>query len=646
MKKCFQILIALIFLNSFSNCSSFHPKNDNQLYLRQGHYQLYSYPELDKENLGENSKIHRIVIASTNDLHGNLEPIFETTPETIKEKSMSFPIGGSAMLASYVKVLREKYPQEVLLLDAGDLMQGTLISNNFKGKPVIEVYNKIGYDAITIGNHEFDYGPTDLSRIIPLETEDPQGALKERAQQSLAPFVSSNIIELATGRPIAWPNFKRNYIKEINGVKVGIIGITTTETPSTAISQNIKGLYFEDIATSLIKNAKLVRSQGADIVIAMAHTGAKCGYHFAKKNNYDMEKLNFDPQDISLCHGEGDELLQATKKIPQGTIDALVTGHTHSKIANYFHGIPTIQAFSKGQYLARMELYYDAETKKLLKEKTIIHQPTKICHSFFKESEDCFTKDPTINHQETIPATFLGEKVTPDPDIASILAPYQKEIKRQAERHIIDLKYDLPRTLANSSMPLGSFVADSMKEALNTDFAAMNSGGVRKDLEAGTILFKDAFRVCPFQNNLVKVMITGKQLKMLFRIGSSDHEAGPLIPSGLKLVIAENQDTSISEDLNQDGKKEKWERNRLLRLTTTSGEEIQDDKTYSLATVDFMAIAGGDHYGYVFNQIDDKNKVVNYEMTYRDAFIQKLQKTNNYEIKRYLKDKRFLLTDK
>ena len=140
----------------------------------------------------------RLTLVGTNDFHGWLMP--HTTPlpggESVEE-------GGAAVFAGYLARLREDNPGGVLLLDAGDLFQGTMASNLTEGAAVVDVYNHLGYAAAALGNHEFDYGPAG-PRAVPQEGEDRFGALTARIRQARFPLLSVNVREASSGGPPAW----------------------------------------------------------------------------------------------------------------------------------------------------------------------------------------------------------------------------------------------------------------------------------------------------------------------------------------------------------------------------------------------------------------------------------------------------------
>ncbi|HEU4729594.1 MAG TPA: hypothetical protein VFT22_16965, partial [Kofleriaceae bacterium] len=148
-------------------------------------------------------------IIGTNDLHGALErlPVF----------------------AGFVANLRAARAADggVLLLDGGDMFQGTLESNLTEGADVVRAYNYLGYAAAAVGNHEFDYGPVGPAVTAASAADDPRGALKARASEARFPFVVSNIVDAASQQRIDWPNMPASTMVEVAGIKVGIVGATT-----------------------------------------------------------------------------------------------------------------------------------------------------------------------------------------------------------------------------------------------------------------------------------------------------------------------------------------------------------------------------------------------------------------------------------
>jgi 5'-nucleotidase/UDP-sugar diphosphatase len=231
-----------------------------------------------------------LTILHVNDFHGALEP---TRPAAGRPEE-----GGAARLAALVRA--ERTPT-TLFVAAGDLMQGTNLSNLFAGQPVIEAFNLMGLDASAVGNHEFDHG---------------QPALRERAAQARFPFLAANI---AGDGP--WKPFE---IRRVGTLRVALFGLTTEETPVATHPRNVQGLAFSDAVAAARRMVAELRPQ-ADLVVALTHLGF-----------------------------EEDEKLAAA--VPG--IDVIVGGHTHTKVEQpaLVGATLVLQAFERGVFLGRLDL--------------------------------------------------------------------------------------------------------------------------------------------------------------------------------------------------------------------------------------------------------------------------------------------------
>src|SRR5689334_2065400 len=189
-----------------------------------------------------------ISIIGTNDLHGAIErlPIF----------------------AGYVDNLRAVRAADggaVVLVDAGDMFQGTLASNLNEGQAVIAAYNAIGYAAAAVGNHEFDFGPEGPAVVAQSVDDDPRGALKARAAEAKFPILTANILDAESSQRIKWPNMPASTLIEAAGVKIGIVGVSTEATPYTTMPANFVGLKMQPPAEAITTEAKALRDKGAQI---------------------------------------------------------------------------------------------------------------------------------------------------------------------------------------------------------------------------------------------------------------------------------------------------------------------------------------------------------------------------------------------
>jgi 2',3'-cyclic-nucleotide 2'-phosphodiesterase (5'-nucleotidase family) len=231
-----------------------------------------------------------LTILHVNDFHGALQ--------TTRAGADRPEEGGAARLAALVKT--ERTPT-TLFVAAGDLMQGTNLSNLFAGRPVIEAFNLMGLDASAVGNHEFDNG---------------QPALGERAAEARFPFLAANIAGDGPWKPAS--------ILRVGSLRVALFGLTTEETPVATHPRNVKGLAFGDAVATARRLVAELRPQ-ADLIVALTHLGA-----------------------------EEDEKLAAA--VPG--IDVIVGGHTHTKIEQpeTIGGTLVLQAFERGVFLGRLDL--------------------------------------------------------------------------------------------------------------------------------------------------------------------------------------------------------------------------------------------------------------------------------------------------
>jgi 5'-nucleotidase/UDP-sugar diphosphatase len=253
-----------------------------------------------------------LTILHTTDFHGAL------APEVVKIGSVQFETGGSANLVGHIDQFRKDAGGKVLVLDAGDIWQGTFGSNETKGATVVETMNIAGYDAAAAGNHDFDFG---------------QDVLRDRAAQAKFPFLAANAVEQATGNVPAY--LKPFIIKQVGNLKVGIIGLTNPGNAAIVKAESVKGLTFLDGLEAVTKYLPQVRSQ-SDIVIVLSHMGIQAD------------------QDLAA-------------RLPG--IDVIVGGHTHveQRYTMKVNDTLIVQAGSAGRVLGRLELTWDQAAKKIVK---------------------------------------------------------------------------------------------------------------------------------------------------------------------------------------------------------------------------------------------------------------------------------------
>lgn len=232
---------------------------------------------------------------------------------------------GAAKLAGWLRAEQAKNPDGTLILSAGDMFQGSPDSNLLYGKTVVEVMNKIGFTAMTLGNHEFDWG---------IDT------LKVRAKQARFPFVAANVIDNTTNKAA---DFAKPYIIiEKQGIKIAIIGLATPESAYKASPKLVSGLTFAD-PTATFRELLPKLKQQADIIVVLSHLGG-----------------SIDQQSGALT-GEAAEFLANSIGV-----DALITGHSHEGYAIKAQNVPVVQARYNGRAVGKVSLVYSTESKQIL----------------------------------------------------------------------------------------------------------------------------------------------------------------------------------------------------------------------------------------------------------------------------------------
>lgn len=435
----------------------------------------------------DGSRFVTLTVIGTNDVHGTLLP-----------KHLN---GGLAAFSGYVAAARAARAEDggaVLVIDAGDMWQGSLESNLVEGKTVVEIYNAIGYTAATIGNHEFDFGPIGELAIPAHPTDDPRGALRQRIKEARFPVLSANIVDTATGELIDWENVSPSVMVDAAGIKVGIIGLITADALNVTIAANAVGLEIAPLADAIVREATSLREQGADIVIVSAHAGSRC-------TDFD------DPHDLSSCDLDG-EIVQVANALPANFVDHIIAGHVHQGMAHIVNGIAITSSYSNTYAFDRVDFTLDRNSGRVIERK--VYPPQINCPAIDKASKECawLETDPALAR----PASYEGRPVAAMATVASIVAG--------AEAHAAEIKSEpLGVTLTsaiglegNPESPLANLFTDAVLDGADADIAIHNvSGGIRAALPAGELTFGRVFEIFPFDNRVAIVEVSGADLRRL-----------------------------------------------------------------------------------------------------------------------------------
>jgi 2',3'-cyclic-nucleotide 2'-phosphodiesterase (5'-nucleotidase family) len=515
-----KLIVLTIFI---VGCSLFKSKTNEKL---SGHYHLYSSPDQpDQVSLETYEK--RLIFVSTNDLKGQLEATQVKAKDTHSPEKTLVSVGGIEVFARYLEILRETYKNEVVLLDSGSALSGSIIARNTNGKAIVQAFSQLKYDAIGLSGDDFAAGPQLRLPAAPVQW------MPQLFSQTKTPVLVSNLINLRKAEPVSWGPTTPQLLKEINGVKVGFIGLLPNDLPTKLDSTMLNGLYVEPTQLAFLRQARSLRLKGAQLIVLIKHGGISCGTKRAKEKNLPVGKVNFDPKDPDICESI-DGLAKFLAELPAGSVDLVVTGGSKTKVANFINGIPVVQAFSHGSSFARVDIIWNSLEKRVMTEKTWIHQPIKLCHRFFKKTEDCFTEDNTIDHRELIPAKFLGQPIFPD----SFTSFWMNEWREQ---------FDNSPLIENpDNQMLGQEIADAIQLVTNADVAISGGSNWKFLLPQGTVGMRDLFSQPSGRESIYQVEISGEELQKLnHRLKSNAWMSHPI--SWSALISQEKVQLAMSE---------------------------------------------------------------------------------------------------
>ena len=480
-----------------------------------------------------------ISIVGTTDLHGSILP----------ENGH----GGLALFAGYMKNLRAARARDggaVLLFDSGDMWQGTPESNLREGAPVVAAYNELGYTAAAVGNHEFDFGPVGPATTPDAAGGDARGALKARAAEASFPFLAANLIDAATGGPVAWPNVRPSMMTDAAGIRVGVIGVMTSGGLRQTIAANRRGLRLDPLAPAIEAEGRRLRSAGATVVIVAAHAGGRCS---------DFRQ----PRDVSSCD-RGSEIFELARRLPPGIVDVILAGHAHAGIAHEVAGIAIAEAYSGGRAFSRIDLLIDRASGRV-RLRTIL-APRDICSRANPQTARCVRQGPI--------ARYEGADVVSDPAMERLLSAAVADATALRSKPL-GITLDTPLRRGDNALqsPLGQLFAEAMRQAAKSDLAIHNTnGGLRADLPAGPLTYGSLFRTFPFDNQLVVLQLRAAEVSRV--LAAELQRRIPRVSVSGPRVVAGCASGSLR-----------------VRLHGDSGP-ISDETVLRVATTDFIATGG------------------------------------------------------
>jgi len=379
-------------------------------------------------------------VIGLNDFHGAFEA---------RVNSRGQSLGGAGALTGAIRRAERECVAPgcySIIVDGGDEFQGTPASNLAYGRTVVTLFDSIGVAAAALGNHEFDYG---------------QDTLRARIRQASYPILSANLRDTLGAVP-SW--IREDVLVRRGPFTIGIIGVSTIETPRTTRAINVTDLRFIDPAPVVSTRAAALRGAGANVIVVVGHVGGFC------------------PADAE-CSGEVFDLVNRLTT----PVDVMVSGHSHSLLNTRLRGVPIVQARSRGEAIGVVDIAVGDTTGR----RTGDINSSRVVRA---EVRDVVS--------DSIPADSQAVRIA-----AAAVSAVAKIIAQPVGRILADMRRD------GSQYALGNLIADSMREAAASDIAVMNNGGVRANLLAGDASFGRVYEVQPFGNTLYTLRVRGDDLR-------------------------------------------------------------------------------------------------------------------------------------
>lgn len=498
----------------------------------------------------------RLDIMWSNDVHGGID----RSEATFMNPEFPPQLGGGASAASLIKYVRAMNSKDraTLLLDAGDFFQGRPVGTVTQGRAVIEYMNAVGYDAMTLGNHEFDI---------------MQPELEETLEMANFPILSCNVIDTRTGE-IPWYAFPYTIVNRM-GLRIGILGFTTTDTKQMSFPENIKNIDFLDEKVSVTKYVKILREEEkVDIVIVLGHAGLPYDIEKVYLSRYDAEGTPLYEERRAHWGYDAQEIAREVEGI-----DLFIGGHIHKGVPKPWTDPVThtlvIQGYAYGSGMGLITLTIDPETK------TVSGYET-----------------PALREGALI--TLFEDQFIPDPEVSKMIEAQVAIAEEGMDEIVGSAGVHLSRTNVDAQSPMGNTIVDAMAYMVDADFAFLNLGGVRAEIKNGPVSYRDIFEVMPFDNMLISFKCDGETLKKIIETRVEGSRAG-LIVSGVNVVYSRTRPS--------------WDRVTTLKI---GGQPWDPNKIYTVATTDFL-MQGNAGLAMLMNIPHDD--VTNHNINLRDAIV-------------------------
>lgn len=479
----------------------------------------------------EADKTYKLTVLHTNDHHGRFW----------QNKYGEYGMAARKTLIDELRADIEAEGGVSLLLSGGDINTGVPESDLQDAEPDFKGMSKIGYDAMALGNHEFD---------------NPLDVLMKQKEWANFPMLSANIYDKQTGERM----FQAYEMFELQGIKVAVIGLTTEDTAKIGNPEFIAGIDFRDPkqeAKKLI--AELEETEKPDLIFAVTHMG-----------HYEDGKRGINaPGDVALA-----------RYLNEGSLDMIVGGHSQEPVCmeapnvikknfkpsdeckpDMQNGTYIVQAHEWGKYVGRADYEFRNGELEMVSYDLI---PVNL-----KKKIKVDGKSQRV---------LIEDQIAQDQELLEFLRPYQEQGQAQLNVKIAEIngKLEGDRNVVRFEQTnLGRLIATSHMERAKADFAVMNSGGVRDSIEAGDVTYKDVLTVQPFANILTYTDMTGKEvLDYLNVVATKPIDSGAYAQfAGISMTVANGEVSNVF----------------------IGGEQLRLDETYRFTVPSYNA-AGGDGY--------------------------------------------------
>jgi len=476
----------------------------------------------------------QITILGTTDLHGNILPVDYYTNKADNR--------GLAKIATLIKRVRKEHPN-VLLIDSGDTIQGSPLEsfhgrkNNQPPDPMMLAMSSLNYDAMAVGNHEYNFGLK---------------VLEKARNEANFPWLSANTYDKTSQKP----HYKPYVVKELAGVRIGILGLTTPGIPYWDNPPNYAGLEFHEPVAEARKWVPILRDQErADVVVVAMHMGL----------GEDLRTGEVSPGQIP----HENEAITIAKEVPG--VDVIFMGHTHRDVPSlYINGVLLTQANHWGRHLARADVYL---------------QKSGTGWRVYAKSA------------RTIPA---DDRVEPDPEVVKIAEPYDRETEGWLSKVVGESSEELTaRDARFRDTAILDLIQKVQLEAGKADVSMVASFNQEARIEKGQVSVRDIAGLYVYENTLVVLEVTGQQLKDALEHSAKYYK--PYVegkaPSDLidEKIPAYNFDIAEGVTYDLDISKPIGQRIQNLRFR---GQPLSLSKKLRLATNNYRVNGGGGYTMY------------------------------------------------